>query len=113
LPSVRNGHQVGGAAVRFVFNANVYGWRMTGLIGKGGQWFLGFSRQPAHVHADECWEPDSGCDMGRNEKYARVAGNWLTDPAGWDFCDRHEESFPMAERCPKCTADTSSPERAP
>jgi len=23
-----------------------------------------------HVHTDECWEPDSGCDMGRNEKYA-------------------------------------------
>ena len=26
----------------------------------------------AHVHSDECWEPDSGCDMGRNEDYVRV-----------------------------------------
>ena len=23
-----------------------------------------------HVHIDECWEPDSGCDMGRNEAHA-------------------------------------------
>lgn len=23
-----------------------------------------------HTHTDECWEPDSGCDMGRNEKHA-------------------------------------------
>lgn len=23
-----------------------------------------------HVHTDECWEPDSGCDMGRNEAHA-------------------------------------------
>jgi hypothetical protein len=23
-----------------------------------------------HQHTDECWEPDSGCDMGRNEAYA-------------------------------------------
>ena len=22
-----------------------------------------------HVHSDACWEPDSGCDMGRNEKF--------------------------------------------
>jgi len=28
---------------------------------------------PEHQHTDECWEPDSGCDMGRNEKYAAVA----------------------------------------
>lgn len=27
-----------------------------------------------HKHTDACWEPDSGCDMGRNEKYvARAA----------------------------------------
>jgi hypothetical protein len=26
---------------------NVYGWVMTGLLGKGGAWFLGFSRRPA------------------------------------------------------------------
>jgi hypothetical protein len=27
----------------------------------------------AHVHTDECWEPDSGCDMGRNEEFVRAA----------------------------------------
>ena len=27
-----------------------------------------------HKHTDECWEPDSGCDMGRNEEYVRVYG---------------------------------------
>ena len=26
-----------------------------------------------HQHTDACWEPDSGCDMGRNEKFVRVA----------------------------------------
>lgn len=26
-----------------------------------------------HVHTDECWEPDSGCDMGRNERFAAVS----------------------------------------
>lgn len=26
--------------------------------------------KPAHQHKDECWEPDSGCDMGRSEAHA-------------------------------------------
>lgn len=25
-----------------------------------------------HIHTDECWEPDSGCDMGRNEEFVGV-----------------------------------------
>lgn len=25
-----------------------------------------------HTHTEECWEPNSGCDMGRNEKYVGV-----------------------------------------
>lgn len=29
-----------------LLNANVYGWRMTGLLGKGGAWFFGYSRRP-------------------------------------------------------------------
>jgi hypothetical protein len=33
--------------MRFVFNKDVYGWRMTGIIGAGGRWFLGYSTQPA------------------------------------------------------------------
>lgn len=28
---------------------------------------------PGHRHTDECWEPDSGCDMGRNEAFVGVA----------------------------------------
>lgn len=31
--------------MRLLINANVYGWRMTGLMGKGGEWFLGWSRR--------------------------------------------------------------------
>jgi hypothetical protein len=27
----------------------------------------------AHVHTDKCWEPDSGCDMGRNEEFIGTA----------------------------------------
>jgi hypothetical protein len=30
------------------------------------------SAPAVHQHTEECWEPDSGCDMGRNEKYARM-----------------------------------------
>ena len=26
-----------------------------------------------HIHTDECWDPDSGCDMGRNEEFAQLA----------------------------------------
>jgi hypothetical protein len=29
--------------VTYLFYANVYGWRMTGLLGPGGSWFLGLS----------------------------------------------------------------------
>lgn len=29
---------------RFVWFENVYGWNMTGVIGRGGRWFFGFSR---------------------------------------------------------------------
>ena len=31
------------------------------------------STEPPHVHTDACWEPDSGCDMGRNEAYIQPA----------------------------------------
>lgn len=26
-----------------------------------------------HEHTDACWEPDSGCDMGKNPDYVRPA----------------------------------------
>ena len=26
-----------------------------------------------HAHTDACWEPDTCCDMGRNERYVQVA----------------------------------------
>jgi hypothetical protein len=31
------------------------------------------ARAADHKHTDECWEPDSGCDMGRNDAHIRVA----------------------------------------
>lgn len=31
-----------------------------------------------HTHTDECWEPDSGCDMGRNPEFARAASPDVT-----------------------------------
>lgn len=31
--------------MRFLLNTNVWGYRMTGLLGKGSRWFLGFSRR--------------------------------------------------------------------
>lgn len=32
--------------MRLLFAANVFGWRMTGLMGAGAAWFLGFSKRP-------------------------------------------------------------------
>jgi hypothetical protein len=35
--------------MRLLINANVFGWRMTGLMPKGAKWFFGFSRQPKEI----------------------------------------------------------------
>ncbi len=32
--------------MRFLWNESVYGYKMTGLLGKGGMWFIGYSRNP-------------------------------------------------------------------
>jgi hypothetical protein len=32
--------------MKLLINANVFGWRMTGLLGKDGAWFFGWSRRP-------------------------------------------------------------------
>lgn len=32
--------------MKFLINAHVYGWKMTGLMGKNGSWFLGFTAIP-------------------------------------------------------------------
>lgn len=31
------------------------------------------ANETEHQHTDECWEPDSGCDMGRNPDHVEVA----------------------------------------
>lgn len=33
--------------MKLLLAANVFGWRMTGLMGANGAWFIGFSRKPA------------------------------------------------------------------
>lgn len=41
----------------------------------GGPEHLPLYQKPVvkdHQHTDACWEPDSGCDMGRNEKFVGV-----------------------------------------
>lgn len=40
--------------MRVLFNTAIYGWKMSGLLGKGGAWFVGFSRQLAKEEAR--WE---------------------------------------------------------
>lgn len=38
--------------------------------GKQQKWLQAYiSNIVRHVHGDECWEPDSGCDLGRNENH--------------------------------------------
>ncbi len=32
--------------MKLLINANIYGWVMTGLLGKNARWFFGFSRVP-------------------------------------------------------------------
>ena len=32
--------------MELLINDNVYGWKMTGLLGKDGKWFFGFSAAP-------------------------------------------------------------------
>ncbi len=32
-----------------------------------------------HEHTDECWEPDSGCDIGRNEAHVAVGKPFASD----------------------------------
>lgn len=39
--------------MRLLFNENIYGYRMTGLLGKGGKWFIGFSTQPPEAAPNE------------------------------------------------------------
>ncbi len=35
--------------MKLVFNEKIYGWMMTGIIGTGGLWFLGYSKVPKKV----------------------------------------------------------------
>ena len=32
--------------MKFYWNTNAYGWRMWGVTGNGGRWFVGFSKAP-------------------------------------------------------------------
>ena len=38
--------------MRLLINANVFGWRMTGLMPKGAGWFFGFSRRPNEISGE-------------------------------------------------------------
>jgi hypothetical protein len=37
-----------------------------------------------HTHTDECWEPNSGCDMGRNEKFVALSPGTKAMPTSKD-----------------------------
>lgn len=32
--------------MKVLINKKVFGWKMTGLLGKDGKWFFGFSKVP-------------------------------------------------------------------
>lgn len=38
--------------MRILFRADVCGWRMTGLLGRDGAWFFGFSKKPPATTAN-------------------------------------------------------------
>lgn len=33
--------------MKLLWRADVYGWRMTGLLGKSAAWFIGLSKRPS------------------------------------------------------------------
>lgn len=35
--------------MKFLWRENVFGWEMTGILGKNSRWFLGFSRVPKNA----------------------------------------------------------------
>ncbi len=39
--------------MRLLINANVFGWKMTGLMPKGAGWFFGFSRRPKEIDMEK------------------------------------------------------------
>ena len=45
--------------MKLLLNENVYGWKMTGLIGSDGAWFIGFSKRPEFLVScgDKIGEP--------------------------------------------------------
>jgi hypothetical protein len=46
-----------------------------------------------HVHTEKCWEPDSGCDMGRNADHAVAV--------------KPSEALSSNERCSPCSEKAS------
>lgn len=55
--------------MRLLINANVFGWRMTGLMPKSADWFIGFSRRPKEIQV----EPRRNFDG--DERYCDIVGN--------------------------------------
>jgi hypothetical protein len=51
--------------MKVLIAADVYGWTMTGFLGAGGKWFLGFSTRPAAIAANEKSPPTAPKDRER------------------------------------------------
>lgn len=45
--------------MKLLLNDNVFGWRMTGIIGKDAKWFLGFSRNPRNLSPERKIESET------------------------------------------------------
>ena len=59
--------------MKVLYRADVFGWNMTGLLGKDAKWFFGYSREPNHDSCRGCDNNDTkkSCD-GCNDNYS----NW-------------------------------------
>lgn len=42
--------------MKILIRADVYGWRMTGLLGREARWFIGYSQRPPHNAFDNGFE---------------------------------------------------------
>lgn len=62
------------------------------------------NRHTTYIDALLDWQADQAAKMSG-------AGNFISNPVGWDWCDRHEAAFPMADKCPKCAPEPQSGEQ--
>jgi hypothetical protein len=75
--------------MKLLFNTDVFGYRMTGLLGAGKNWFLGFSRalplsgQPLVVDEAEPATSPEGHPAPYKTDGVVIRGPWASETRDW------------------------------